>query len=234
MNWDQEIVNSLVWLGKAFAITLVVFFCLAAAVLRGTHWGRQFMAITGDYFSPRRSWRPILGVALMLLLVLFGVRMNVLFSNWYNGFYSGMQALDAKSFWFHMQLFGVLATVHVVRALVNAWVRGAFGIHWREWLNERLVSGWLGRQGYYLGRYTQPAVDNPDQRIQQDAPALVTTTLTLALGLVSAVVSMIEFTGILWRLSAPLRWRPRRPSNRQPSRLNFPRLRPQRLPRSAA
>jgi vitamin B12/bleomycin/antimicrobial peptide transport system ATP-binding/permease protein len=204
MKWDQEIVNSALWLAQAYAITLVVFFATAVGVLRSTRWGRQFQAITGDYFSPRRSLRPLLGVALMLLLVLAGVRMNVLFSNWYNGFYSGMQALDAASFWFHMRLFGVLAALHVVRALVNAWVRGAFGIHWREWLNERLVTGWLGRQGYYLGRYVQPGVDNPDQRIQQDAPALVTSTLTLALGLVSAVVSMIEFTGILWGLSAPL------------------------------
>ncbi|MEY4416716.1 MAG: hypothetical protein RIQ53_4009 [Pseudomonadota bacterium] len=204
MNWDQEVVASLSWLVKAWAITLVVFFGAFALALRGTRWGRQFHAITGDYFDPRRSWRPLLGVALMLLLVLTGVRMNVLFSNWYNGFYSGMQALDAASFWFHMRLFGILAAVHVVRALVNAWVRGAFSIHWREWLNERLVSGWLGGQGYYLGRFAQPVVDNPDQRIQQDAPALVSNTLALALGLVSAVVSMIEFTAILWKLSAPL------------------------------
>jgi putative ATP-binding cassette transporter len=103
-----------------------------------------------------------------------------------------------------MKLFGVLAALHVARALLNSYIRSAFTIHWREWLNERLVNRWTGQQAYYLSRFAQPVVDNPDQRIQQDVPDLITQTLTLSLGLVSAVVSMYEFTGILWNLSAPL------------------------------
>lgn len=204
MNWNQELLNSAVWVAKAYAITLVVFVAVMALLARLTVWGRQFWSLSGAYFSPGRSWRPLLGVALMLLFVLFTVRMNVVFSYWYNGFYSGLQALDQPGFWFHMQLFGVLATIHVVRALLNAYIRGAFTIHWRQWLNDRTVSEWLGNQSYYLGRFAEPGVDNPDQRIQQDVTTLVTSTLALSMGLVGAVVSMYEFTGILWNLSAPM------------------------------
>jgi vitamin B12/bleomycin/antimicrobial peptide transport system ATP-binding/permease protein len=204
MNWNQELLNSALWLGKTFAITLVVFVLVMAALARWTVWGRQFWSLSGAYFSPKRSWRPLLGVALMLLFTLFAVRMNVLFSFWYNGFYSGLQALDQPAFWFHIQLFGLLATVHVVRALLNTYIRGAFTIHWRQWLNDHTVTEWLGAQSYYLGRFAEPVVDNPDQRIQQDVTTLVGTTLALSLGLVSAVVSMYEFTGILWNLSASM------------------------------
>ncbi len=204
MQWDHELVQSAWWLLRTYAVTLVVFFGGMAALMRWTAWGRQFHAITGGYFSPRRSVRPLLGVALMLLFVLFSVRMNVLFSFWYRGFYNALQALDQPEFWFYLKLFGVLASVHVVRALVNAYIRGSFAIHWREWLNDRVVGEWLGSRAYYLGRFAEPQVDNPDQRIQQDTTALVSDTLALSLGLVGAVVSMIEFTGILWGLSASM------------------------------
>ena len=204
MNWNQELLNSAIWVAKAYAITLVVFVAVMALLARGTVWGRQFWLLTGAYFSLRRSWRPLGGVALMLLFVLFTVRMNVVFSYWYNEFYSALQALDQKGFWFGMQLFGVLATIHVIRAVLNSYIRGAFTIHWRQWLNDRTVDEWLGGQSYYLGRFASPPVDNPDQRIQQDVAALVTTTLGLSMGLVSSVVSMYEFTGILWNLSASM------------------------------
>jgi putative ATP-binding cassette transporter len=204
MNWNQELLNSALWLGKTFAITLVVFVLVMAVLARTTVWGRQFWSLSGGYFSPNRSWRPLLGVALLLLFTLFSVRMNVLFSYWYNDFYSALQALDQPKFWFSLNLFGVLAAVHVVRALLNAYINGAFTIHWRQWLNDRTVTEWMDHQAYYLGRFAQPAVDNPDQRIQQDVTTLVTTTLSLALGLVSSVVSMYEFTGILWNLSASM------------------------------
>jgi len=204
MNWNQELLNSALWLGKTFVITLLVFVLVMAVLARTTVWGRQFWSLSGGYFSPKRSWRPLLGVALLLLFALFSVRMNVLFSYWYNDFYSALQALDQPKFWFSLNLFGVLAAIHVVRALLNAYINGAFTIHWRQWLNDRTVTEWMDHQAYYLGRFVQPGVDNPDQRIQQDVTNLVSTTLSLSLGLVSSVVSMYEFTGILWNLSASM------------------------------
>lgn len=207
MNWNQELLNSALWLGKAYLITLVVFGLVMTVLARSTRWGRQFWALSGAWFHPRNNggrWQPLAGAALMLLFVLAGVRMNVLFSFWYNGFYTAMQTLDQPGFWFFMQLFAILAPVHVGRVLLATYIRGAFTIHWREWLNERLVTHWLRGQAYYLGRFAEPVVDNPDQRIQQDVTEFCGNTVALAMGLVGALVSIFEFTGILWKLSAPM------------------------------
>jgi putative ATP-binding cassette transporter len=208
MDWNQELLKSAIWLGQAYALTLLSFVAVMAVLARTTVWGRQFWALSGGYFWPAagqpRPWRRLGTVALILLFVLLGVRMNVLFSFWYNGFYTAMQELKAEAFWFHMQLFGVLATLHVARALLSAYIRTAFTIHWRQWMNGHMVSRWLDGRAYYLGRYAQPPVDNPEQRIQQDATSLCTDTLGLSMGLVGSVVSMVEFTGILWGLSAPM------------------------------
>ena len=146
MDWSNELVDSLVWLAATFSISLVGFVGVVWFLARRSRWGRQFWRLTWPYFDPRRSPRPLAKLALILLLTLFSVRMNVLFSFWYNGFYSALQKLDARLVWFFIGIFGILATVHVVRALLSFYLQQAFEIYWRVWLNDRLLGLWLGDQ----------------------------------------------------------------------------------------
>ena len=204
MNWHQELVASLVWLAKAFFFTGLGFVAVVWGLTHGTRWGRQFLRIGWPYLTPRRSWKPLAMLALILLLAMFSVRMNVLFSFWYNGFYSALQGLDQKAFWFLLGVFGVLAAVHVARSLVTLYVSQAFDIGWRTWLNERLTADWLGGDAYYRGRFVGEPVDNPDQRIQVDIATFVASSRKLSIGAADAVVSLAAFTAILWGLSGPL------------------------------
>lgn len=204
MNWHQALQESLSWLAVASLITLVGFTAAAFLAVRFTRWGQQFWQLAGEYFSFRRSWRPLLVFALLLFLALFSVRMNVLFSFWYNGFYSALQGLDQTAFWYLLGVFAVLATIHVLRSLFNYYVTQSFNIHWRVWLTERLTADWMHGDAYYRGQFLDEPVDNPDQRIELDVNAFVTGSVSLALGAVSALVSLVAFTGILWGLSAPL------------------------------
>ncbi|WP_236180821.1 ABC transporter ATP-binding protein/permease [Pseudomonas mosselii] len=192
------------WLAIASLVTLVCFTITALLAVRYTRWGAQFWQLAGPYFSLRRSWRPLLAFALLLVLTLFAVRLNVLFSFWYNGFYSALQALDQTAFWYLLGVFAVLATIHVLRSLFAFYVTQAFNIRWRVWLTERLTADWMHGDAYYRGQFLAEPVDNPDQRIELDVNAFVTGSVSLALGAVSALVSLVAFTGILWSLSAPL------------------------------
>jgi putative ATP-binding cassette transporter len=204
VNWNQEIVNSVIWLTKAFAITSAGFVVVAWLLAHYTRWGRQFWRLAWPYFTPKRSWKPLLTVALVLLLALFAVRMNVLFSFWSKDFYDAVQALDASKFWLFMGLFGVLASIHVVRELFTYYVQQSFEIHWRTWLNEKLSNDWLERGAYYRGQFVPEPTDNPDQRIQVDIASFVTFSLSLSIGAIRALVSLVEFTIILWALSGAL------------------------------
>ncbi|MEE1889544.1 ABC transporter ATP-binding protein/permease [Pseudomonas carassii] len=204
MNWHQALQESLSWLAIASLVTLVCFTATALLAVRYTRWGAQFWQLAGPYFSLRRSWRPLLAFALLLVLTLFAVRLNVLFSFWYNGFYSALQALDQTAFWYLLGVFAVLATIHVLRSLFAFYVTQAFNIRWRVWLTERLTADWMHGDAYYRGQFLAEPVDNPDQRIELDVNAFVSGSVSLALGAVSALVSLVAFTGILWGLSAPL------------------------------
>lgn len=204
MNWHQALQESLSWLAIASLVTLVCFTITALLAVRYTRWGAQFWQLAGPYFSLRRSWRPLFAFALLLVLTLFAVRLNVLFSFWYNGFYSALQALDQTAFWYLLGVFAVLATIHVLRSLFAFYVTQAFNIRWRVWLTERLTADWMHGDAYYRGQFLAEPVDNPDQRIELDVNAFVSGSVSLALGAVSALVSLVAFTGILWGLSAPL------------------------------
>ena len=204
MDWNQELLASVIWLAKAFVISLIGLGAVIVGLGRLTVWGRQFRVITAEYFNPRRHKAPLLWLALIVFMTLFSVRMNVLFSFWYNGFYSSMQNLDGKAFWFMLFVFSVLATIHVARALTNFYLQQAFLIRWRTWLTNSLIERWLGKQAYYRSQFVPESADNPDQRIQQDVESFVNSSLSLSMGLLDAVVSLFAFTIILWGLSGAL------------------------------
>ena len=204
MDWSHELLASVIWLGKAFFFSLIGLAATTLALCRFTVWGRQFKRITWDYFNPARHGIPALWVALIVFMTLFGVRLNVLFSFWYNGFYSAMQNLDATAFWFMLMIFATLATIHVARTLLEYYLRQYFLIRWRVWLTETLMDRWLAQQAYHRSQYVPDSPDNPDQRIQQDVDSFVSTSLSLSMGLLDSVVSLFAFTLILWGLSGTL------------------------------
>lgn len=204
MDWNQEIVSSLLWLLKAYGIALLGACVVGALLMRLTRWGRQFNRLARPYFAPARSWRPLLAVALLLLLALAAVRMSVLFSNWYKAFYDALQDKNQAAFWSAIVLFLILATLHITRELIAFYAQQSFEIHWRTWLNEHVLDDWLAGSAYYRGQFLQEPIDNPDQRVQVDIDAFVRFSVSLAVGTVRSLVSLVEFTIMLWGLSGVL------------------------------
>lgn len=204
IDWDGQIQASLIWLAKAFGLSLIGIVVAFFLIRWLTRWGRQFLRITGPYLSPRtRPWLyPWMGA--IVLATLFSVRLDVLLSYWNNGFYTAIQKLDAAAFWRMLAIFCGLATVSVAHALLNFYLSEAFVIRWRAWLTETATAQWLAHQGYYRDRYTDAPVDNPEQRIQEDINSFAANSLSLATGLLSAAVSLVAFSLILWNLSGPL------------------------------
>jgi vitamin B12/bleomycin/antimicrobial peptide transport system ATP-binding/permease protein len=208
IDWSTEWLTSLLWVLEVFVAVVIGFALVAWLLIRRTRWGRQFWRLSGMYFIPRQrtwlSWRPILTVALLLLLTVAAVRLNVLFTYQNNGLYTALQNLDAPAFWKFLGIFGVLATIYVVLILITFYIGQAQIIHWRLWLNQRMVGDWLNGTAYHRMRFVSSPVDNPDQRIQQDITSYTSDSQDLALGAVSSSVSLVSFTLILWQLSGPL------------------------------
>lgn len=207
LDWKHEWSASFIWSGRAFVITVAAFTVVVWLLARFTRWGGQFWRIAVPYFRPDRSWgswRPLLTLLVMLWLAVLTVRLDVLLSYSMNGFYTALQELDSRAFGYFLAVFGVLATIYVLRALVEYLIDQTFIIQWRTWLNDHLVGDWLEGRAYHRGQFVTAPVDNPDQRIQEDITSFVTNSQVLWMGGVKAAVSLISFTPILWGLSGPL------------------------------
>jgi len=226
LNWGDELITSLLWVAKAWAIAAVCTLMVLALLARFTTWGRQFWRITGDYFTGRQSIRVWALLGVLLLSVMIDVRLGVLFSYQINDQFSALEgAFDderganqsaIEGFWAAMVVYVGLAVTDIIRNLLDVYLMQRFIIRWRVWLTQRLTRDWLDGDAYYRGRFVEHPIDNPDQRIQQDIDAFTTgtgegtntpsvgTSQTLVFGTVFAIVNVVSFTPILWGLAGPL------------------------------
>jgi putative ATP-binding cassette transporter len=230
IDWHNELMHSAVWIGNTWTITAACVVLIAGVLVRFSTWGRQFWAITGDYFTGTASVRVWGVVAVLLLSVMIEVRIDVLMSYYSNDLYSALQVAfqgagarnagqrnsGIHGFWMAIVAFSILAIVRLVRILFDTYLTQRFIISWRVWLTDRLTTDWLRGRAYYRGRFTDAPIDNPDQRIQQDIDVFTTgvgtgpnipsyySTSMLLFGAVRSVVSVASFTVILWKLSGPL------------------------------
>ncbi len=172
---------------------------LSARRAFGEGWAlaRPFWRAPGE----RRAWALL---AAVVTLTLGTVWINVRFSVWNNRFYDTLQNHDLAGFWHQLGIFGMLAAVFIVVAVYRQYLQQVLFMQWRTWLTRHLLEGWLQPGAAYRLGHGERALDNPDQRVAEDARGFVSSSLDLALGLLNACVTLASFAGILWALSGTL------------------------------
>ena len=155
------------------------------------------------YFKSEERWIAITLLVGAIALTFAAVGLEVLFNDWNRRFYDSLETKNQAAFWREIIIFTVLAfgfiAAGVARAIVSPYLR----LRWRRWLTRRYLAHWLDGRGYYRIEL-QRTVDNADQRIAEDLRLLGEYTMTLLLGLLGAIATLISFLVILWTLSGPL------------------------------
>lgn len=169
------------------------------------HLGRHFWLLAKPYWTSEEKWRALGLLALVIGLSLGIVFMNVQFNSWYNVFYDTLQKLDSAGFKAAIFKFTWLALLYILIAVYAQYFQQMLEVKWRRWLTEHYIGRWMTGQSYYRLQLTDQNTDNPDQRIAEDVAQFVASTLTLSLGLLRSVVTLVSFVGILWTLSGPIR-----------------------------
>jgi putative ATP-binding cassette transporter len=162
---------------------------------------RDAWTLIRPYWFSEDRWA---GRGLLLVVVvlnLFIVYVNVLLSKWYNLFYNSLQDKDFAAFSSLLIRFSWLAGLFIVAAVYQIYLNQMLQIRWRRWLTERYLGAWLTDGAYYRMQLTSGETDNPDQRISDDLRLFVTGALSLSIGGMRAVVTLVSFLGILWGLS---------------------------------
>ena len=167
--------------------------------------------------NERWSARGLLVAIIAMNLTLVGL--SVVLSFWRREFYNALQDKDWKAFLELLFLyrrtesglmpgFCEVASVHIVLAVYSVYLNQFLQIRWRRWLTREFLTEWLSDRAYYHISLTvdRAAVgtDNPDQRISEDLRDFTQMSLSLTLDLLSNVVSLCSFVGILWGLSGAI------------------------------
>ncbi len=161
-------------------------------------WG-----LIAPYWKSSEKWIARLLLASVVSLALGMVYLNVLFNDWNRDFYNALENKNFEVFKEQLWQFSLLAFIFIVVAIYKIYLTQALEIRWRAWMTKQYMSEWLENQSYYRIEQTG-AADNPDQRIAEDLKYLTSGSLSLSLGLLSSVVTLLSFVGILWTVSGPI------------------------------
>ena len=174
---------------------------------------RQFAhrvwALTRPYYHSEEKWKARGMLAAIVGLNLGLVYMAVLFNDWNRIFYDALQEKNASVFWTQLGRFSYLAFAYIVIAVYKFYLTQLLEMRWRSWMTGHYLERWLTGHAFYrmeLMRFARSAEststpDNPDQRIQEDINQFTGYTISLTMGLLNSVVTLLSFVGILWSLS---------------------------------
>ncbi|CAO3419731.1 ABC transporter ATP-binding protein/permease [Azospirillum doebereinerae] len=158
-------------------------------------------SVARPYWSSEERWaaRGLLGAIVGLNLA--AVFMEVWFTQINATIYNALEDKDQTGFLHALLLFGGLALVFIAVEVYRLYLNQMLQIRWRRWLTERYLGDWLENQTYYRLAFAGTGTDNPDQRIAEDLRGFVQLTLSLSLGFLTNIVSLVSFLVILWGLS---------------------------------
>src|SRR5947199_2517801 len=163
-----------------------------------------FWSLAKPYWVSEQRAKGLALLAAVIGLALALVWINVQLNAWNNDFYNAIQEKKIDDFYRLLGTFTLLVFAYIGIAVYRLYLQQMLQIEWRTWLNERFLADWLRDRAYYRLQFLDRGTDNPDQRIAEDLNFFVTNTLSLGLGLLSAVVTRASFIGILWMLSGAL------------------------------
>src|SRR2546422_1853039 len=163
-----------------------------------------FWALAKPYWVSEQRAKGLALLAAVIGLALALVWINVQLNAWNNDFYNAIQEKKIDDFYRLLGTFTLLVFAYIGIAVYRFYLQQMLQIEWRTWLNERFLADWLSYGAYSKLQLLDRGTDNPDQRIAEDLNLFVSNTLSLGLGLLSAVVTLVSFVAILWTLSGTL------------------------------
>jgi putative ATP-binding cassette transporter len=170
----------------------------------GRLWLR-FWRIAKPFWFGHEKWLARGMLALLVLLLIGRTEFVVVFNQQSGEFTSALAAKDSARFWHSMRVFAGALVIAVPIYGFYYYTRDRLGIAWRRWLTHSFLNKYLSHRAYYEIT-SNHAIDNPDQRIADDVNAFSQKSLTFLLEIVSALMQLLAFSGILWSISRSLVW----------------------------
>jgi len=173
-------------------------------VLARPYWfaqERQAIGLMGYSVMVKEAWIARGLLAVIVILTVFIVYMSKLLNAWNARFFNALQDKNADAFAYELKYWVVLVTLFIVAFVYRFWLQQLLTIRWRRWLSEVYFRDWLADRTYYRMELVSQGTDNPEQRIELDCANFTERTVTISIGLLLQIMTLITFASVLWSLS---------------------------------
>ena len=148
-------------------------------------------------FYCNKRWIPWAygGMAVLLLSLYAQVYMSVMLNEWYGRFYNLFQPSSGgtiEMFWGEFIWFFKIVFWWIILALWTNWFTRIYAFRWRKAMTFSYIPKW---------RNVKEEIEGASQRIQLDTERYARIVESLGLQVVRAIMTLIAFCPILWKLS---------------------------------
>ncbi len=165
---------------------------------------RRFWAIAKTYWLGDEKWKAG-GLLLLISVFLLGYTgLSVVLNNKRGVLISALSAKDEARFWETVLVFIAVLVAYAPLMAGYDYLQKRLGLEWRRWLTGRFVADYFSDRAFYNIQQFHPDIDNPDQRIAEDVKNFTQQSLALLLVVVSSILQVIAFSGVLWGISKNL------------------------------
>ena len=165
-------------------------------------WSQLWRLVRPFFFG--RNW----GRAWGQLAALITLSVAVTGVGIWAGFVSGdlvtsLQKRDTNGYQAALWLYLGTFALTIPLAAFYRFVEDRLALNWRDFLARTLMLRYFNNRAYYR-LLSNEAIDNPDQRISEDARNFTVTALSFVLIIINSLIQIIGYTGVLWSISGTL------------------------------
>ncbi len=163
---------------------------------------KRFWAIAKTYWSSEKKWQARGLLLLVVILSLGYTGLSVVLNNQRGAMISALSAHDESRFWHTIVVFAGVLVAYAPIYAGYTYLRDRLGLQWRQWLTENFIDRYFQGRAFY--NLSGSDIDNPDQRIAEDIRSFTQESLAFVLVVISSLLGIIAFSGVLWKISKPL------------------------------
>ena len=156
-----------------------------------------FRKMALPYFREEKSARMLLAVVIAFTLLNSAV--SVGFSYLSKDFYNALNSKNTEAFYPTLRMYALALTGGTPVAVLYKFYREKLAVQWRAWMTQRILDMYEANRSYYALEM-KGEIDNPDQRIAEDARAFTRVSLDFSITLLTSVIDLISFAGILYSI----------------------------------
>ena len=161
----------------------------------------EIMRMASVFWRSRERGHLLMLGAGLIVIVAATAYMQIRLNAWNRPFYDALTRKDLSAFLHQLLVFAGLAGILLVLNVSQVWLNQSTRVVLRQGLVHDLLDEWLKPMRALRLSHAGPIGQNPDQRLAADAQHLADLVTDLAIGLLSATLLLLSFTGVLWVLS---------------------------------